>query len=190
MLIAEHGLAIEMGRRAKVKCPRELRLCRMCGSAVEDEIYIFWECEGDPNLRPNRVAWLGVLRAERPDLVPPSRSMHASVVQRLDLEGSVGSASCKDGLRVAEDCGLLRESDYVGRELVATIIVLNVLLLWLLVRSLDNQLGFRAFHAVAWLRPDRRSPQLWDVRLSFFPSSTSSARKIRLSGLFLCPNRQ
>jgi hypothetical protein len=71
MMIAEHGLAIELGRRGDPKCPRELRLCRMCGNSIEDEVHVLWECEGDVRLAGAREEWLEVLRLEHPRLNPP-----------------------------------------------------------------------------------------------------------------------
>jgi len=43
-LLLEHGLAIEVGRRAGL--PRPLRMCRLCGLEIEDEVHVLLWCEG------------------------------------------------------------------------------------------------------------------------------------------------
>jgi len=68
LVTAEHGLAVEIGRRRGL--PRELRLCRLCGAEVEDEIHILLECTGDPEVPSARSEWLSALRERKPRWSP------------------------------------------------------------------------------------------------------------------------
>lgn len=58
ILLAEHGLRCEMGRR---EGPGASRHCRLCGSTSESEIHALFFCQGSPALRDVR-AWLEDIR--------------------------------------------------------------------------------------------------------------------------------
>ncbi|TRM55765.1 hypothetical protein BD626DRAFT_279380 [Schizophyllum amplum] len=64
LLVSDHILAVEQLRRAdryRLRVPREHRLCRLCGVAVEDEAHALLACEGSQELLALRTGWYASL---------------------------------------------------------------------------------------------------------------------------------
>ncbi|KAI5897156.1 uncharacterized protein SCHCODRAFT_01124747 [Schizophyllum commune H4-8] len=71
LMLSEHPLAIEQLRRVSRYRPRfdrDLRICRLCRSAVEDEVHVLLHCDGDDDLVQLRGELLAGLQCSMPRL--------------------------------------------------------------------------------------------------------------------------
>jgi len=81
---AEHGLMVETGRWKSVV--RELRMCRLCGLEVEDELHVMFVCTADRDLVRIRAGWLESLGNRDNSLRPPHRVLsHGEMIQYVSL---------------------------------------------------------------------------------------------------------
>ena len=71
LMLSEHPLAIEQLRRTsryRPRIDRDLRICRLCRGAVEDEVHVLLHCDGDNDLVQLRSEFLAGLRGTMPRL--------------------------------------------------------------------------------------------------------------------------
>ncbi|KAI5833292.1 hypothetical protein K523DRAFT_265688 [Schizophyllum commune Tattone D] len=83
LMLSEHPLAIEQLRRTsryRPRIDRNLRICRLCRAAVEDEVHVLLHCDGDDDLVQLRSEFLAGLRCTMPRL---ERTWDKEFIQRV-----------------------------------------------------------------------------------------------------------